>query len=190
LIAEGFPEEFKSDVEIIVNQLPLRTYNNVNILMSYNTIHYVINNQSPVEIPYRIYLIDASDGVINSLNIQQKMILHCIYSRSCNGFVRQKHLKSLLSMEYADFVIPYIVKASDEYVIEILAMIYNILAQQDTMRIRSFCMENAGEFQKGYSRMISYWNVYYRNKGNSNNYLDYAGYKLFNECYGYSAKIK
>ncbi|MFC0562328.1 hypothetical protein [Halalkalibacter alkalisediminis] len=76
------------------------------------------------------------------------MIMHCIYSRSCDGFVRQKHLKSLLLMDYEDWAIPYIVKVCDEYIVEILEMTYDILKEQDTERIKRFCLENMERFAK------------------------------------------
>ena len=116
------------------------------------------------------------------------MILHCIYSRSCDGFVRQKHLNSLLLMDYEDWAIPYIVKICDEYVVEILEMTYDILKDQDTERIKRFCLENIVSFCKSYSRMISYWNEFYRYR--YNNFQQYIGRKLFRECFGYSRSME
>ena len=87
-------------------------------------------------------------------------------------------------MDYEEWAIPYIVKICDEYIIEILEMTYVILKEQDTEKIKRFCMENIEEFCKSYNRMISYWNEFYRDR--YNNFHQYIGRKLFRECFGYS----
>ena len=168
------------DVTKVVELIPLCS-------ISKDTIQYY---QDGVEIkfPYRMYHNNVTDEVINKLSVQQKKILHCIYSRSCDGLVRQKHLQSLLQMNYDDWAIPYIVKACDEYIIEILEMTYDILKEQDTGRIKEFCIENAQSFCKSYARMISYWNEFYRDR--CHNFHQYIGRKLFRECFGYSNSKK
>lgn len=187
LIQNGFPKNLIDDVSKVVKLIPLKTYNNVSITISENTIQY---SQSGILInfPYRIYCIDVSEEVISKLNLQQKMILHCIYSRNCDGFIRQKHIQALLHMDYEDWAIPYIVKLSDEYVIEILETTYDILKEQDTERIKKFCLENTQSFCKSYARMISYWNEFYRDR--FYNFREYIGRKLFSECFGYSRSLE
>ena len=137
-----------------------------------------------IKFAYRNYYMDIADSYIDTLTEQQKMILHCIYSRNCDGYVRQKHMKSLLSMDYEEWAIPYIVKICDEYVVEIVEMTYDILKDQDTALFRSFCIENKKELCKSYSRMTSYWNEYYRQR--YSDFQQYVGTKLFEECFGYS----
>ena len=131
---------------------------------------------------------DSSDQYIDTLSEQQKMILHCIYSRHCDGFVRKKHLNALLLMDFEDWAIPYIVKVCDEYVVEIVEMTYEILKEKDTTSIRRFCIENMHAFCKSYSRMTSYWNEYYRDE--YKNFHQYIGWKLFIECFGYSRAME
>ena len=146
MFQDGFPNNLMDDVTRVVELIP-------SCSTSEDNIQYY---QDGVEIkfPYRIYHINVNDKVINKLSVQEKMILHCIYSRSCDGLVRQKHLQSLLHMNYANWAIPYIVKSCDEYIIEILEMTYDILKEQDTERIKGFCLENAQSFCKSYARMI------------------------------------
>ena len=177
----------RDDVTKIIKLIPQKTYNNVPIGESEDIVKYV-QDDTVIEFPYRIYYIDNSDEFIDSLNEKQKMIVHCIYSRSCDGFIRQKHMNSLLLMDYEDWAIPYIVKICDEYVIEILEMIYEILKDQDTERIKRFCLQNNVSFCKSYNRMISYWNEYYRFK--YNNFQKYIGRKLFRDCFGYSKSME
>ena len=183
----GFPNDLKNDVTKVVGLVADRTYNNVIIDDSQDFIQYQQGNEV-IRFPYRIYYIDNSNDFIEYLSEQQKMILHCIYSRSCEGLVRQKHMHSLLQMDYEDWTIPYIVKICDEYVVEILEMTYDILKDQDTERIKNFCNENREIFCKSYNRMISYWNEYYRHEYTS--FHHYIGRKLFRECFGYSNSME
>jgi len=187
LFQDGFPNSLRDDVSKVVKLIPRKTYNDVGIGFSEQVIQY-FQDGNVIKFPYRMYYTEISDKIINELNSQQEMILHCIYSRSCDGFVRQRHLRSLLMIDYPDWVIPYIVKLCDEYVMEILEMTYDILKGQDTERIKRFCLENPQSFCKSYARMISYWNEFYRYK--VYNFRDYIGRKLFRECFGYSQWIE
>lgn len=183
MFQNGFPNNLIDDVTKVVRLISNKVYNNVNISISEDEIQY-FQNDYVIRFPSRIYYYDVINEDLDKLTLQQKMILHCIYSRSCNGFVRQKHLYSLLIMDYYDWAIPYIIKACDEYVIEILEMTYNILKEQDTEQIKRFCLENQKSMDKSYDRMISYWNEYYRD--GCKDLKKYIGSKLFKECFGYS----
>ena len=187
MFQDGFPNNLRDDVAKVVGMIPFSTYSNVSIGATEQTIEYS-RDSIEIKFPYRIYFIDVPEEALEQLNLRQKMILHCIYSRSCDGFVRQKHLQSLLLMDYEDWTIPYIVKICDEYVVEILQMIYDMLRQQDTERIKRFCIENAESFYKSYDRMVSYWNEYYRFRYKK--LQDYVGRKLFKECFGYSRSLE
>jgi len=187
MFQDGFPNYLKDDVSKVDGLMPYKTYNNITIGVSEDTIQY-IQDSTVISFPYRIYYTNISDEVIDNLSLRQKMILHCIFSRSCDGFVRQKHIYSLLQMDYEDWAIPYIVKICDEYVVEILEMTYDILKEQDTERIKRFCHENIVPFCKSYNRMISYWNEYYRYR--NYNFQKYIGRKLFRDCFGYSKSME
>lgn len=182
----GFPKYLKDDVAIPVGLIPHKTSENVNVGVSQENIQYIQDN-SVIQFPYRIYYTDISDEDIDNLSARQKMILHCIYSRSCDGFIRQKHLYSLLQTDYEDWAIPYIVKICDEYIVEILEMTYDILKEQDTERKKRFCLENISLFYKSYNRMSNYWNEYYRYRYRT--FQHYIGSKLFRECLGYSKSM-
>jgi hypothetical protein len=183
----GFPIELCEDVSRVEKIIPTETYNNVFIGVSEEKIEYLLNGTT-VEFPYRIYFLDVADETLNKLTFHQQMVLHCIYSRSCDGFVRQRHLRALLLMEYEDWNIPYIVKVCDEYVVEILEMTYTILSEQNTERFKNFCRENNKLFCKSYARMTSYWNEFYRDKYSP--FYKYIGKKLFKECFGYSRALE
>ena len=181
----AFPKELTLDFnlvsEIILNQ---KTYSNVKGAWTDYGDTYILNNGESVFIPYHIYNIEISESCFADLSPTQKNICHCLYSRSCNGFVREKHIGALLSGRLSYWAFPYILKISDEYVVEILDCVYNALNAADTCELKRFCGLNLKGFNKSYSRMVSYWSAYYRRK-----YPDrknYVGEKLFSECFGYS----
>ncbi len=184
---EGFPNSMKGELSQVTGLIPFKTYNNVSCGTSEESVQF-LRKGSVYTFPYRMYYVDIQDDIVNRLNKFQKMILHCIYSRSCNGYVRQKHIQSLLLMDYADWTIPYIVKPCDEYIVEILEMTYQLLKDQDTSLIKEFCLENAHAFCRSYARMISYWNEFYRDRWF--NFHDYIGRRLFKECFGYNRSLE
>lgn len=187
MFQDGFPDELRDEVATVADMMPRKTYHHVPIGVSEDTIHY-FQDTNVIRFPYRMYYVDSSDDITEHLTYRQKMILHCMYSRSCDGFVRQKHIRSLLQMDYEDWAIPYIVKISDEYVVEIVEMMYGMLKEQDTERIKRFCLENCVSFCKSYQRMISYWNEFYRYP--YNNFHTYIGRKLYRECFGYTRSLE
>lgn len=183
---QGFPEQLKEDV-LAVTRLIANKSANAAMEMPEQFVHYVHKGKA-IQFPYRIYYADIPDKAAAKLSPQQKMILHCIYSRSHDGLIRQKHLRCLLQMDYEEWAIPYIVKICDEYVVEILEMVYGLLKNQDTTEIQRFCLENKESFCRSYSRMISYWNDYYRHS--TPDHQQYVGSKLFRECLGYSKSME
>lgn len=181
----GFPKDLREDLGEVLNLIPRRT--NGTLSASDNHIIYLYKNIK-IKFPYRIYIKDVPDDKVNGLNEQQRMILHCIYSRSNDGYVRQKHIKALLNIDYCDWAIPYVVKVCDEYVVEILEMVYDILKNQDTDCFKRFCLDNTENFLRGYFRMVSYWNCFYRDR--YPRFREYIGRKLYRECFGYTRALE
>ena len=180
---EAFPKELNNDLQEVLKIIPKDTYNNVRCGCSENTVEYCLDSVI-ISIPYRMYCIDGERSKIDNLTDIQKEILYCIYTRSCNGYVREKYLKELLKLDFHSWAIPYIIKLSDEYVVEISEVIYDKLKIRNNDDIKRFCIENKNVINKSYSRMISYWNVYYRSK--EPNFHKYVGRKLFRDCFGYN----
>jgi len=179
---ESFPKELNLDLQEVLKIIPKETNNNVSIGYSENEIEYDLNNNR-IKIPYRIYFMEPVITKINNLTERQKVILYCIYTRSNNGYIREKYLKKILEINFDNWVIPFIVKLCDEYVIEILEVIYDNLKNRNNQDIKEFSLENKSTIKKSYSRMISYWNEFYRNR--EYNFHKYIGRKLFRECLGY-----
>ena len=77
-------------------------------------------------------------------------------------------------------MLPFIIKLSDEYIENIIQLIFDNLNNFDKKFIKQFCYNNAQNLIKGYARMISYWDAYYRE--DCPDISHYIGYKLYHEC--------
>lgn len=84
MFQDGFPNNLKDDVSKVEKLIPLQTYGNLSIGVTEETIQYFLDGVV-IKFPYRMYYISISDEAFRELNLQQKMILHCIYSRRCDG---------------------------------------------------------------------------------------------------------
>ena len=69
MFQDGFPSNLKDDVSEVVGLIPLKTYNNVSIRISEQTIQYSLDGVA-VKFPYRMYCIDVPNEVLNQLKEQ------------------------------------------------------------------------------------------------------------------------
>ena len=183
-LIRGFPKALQDDVLAALKAIPQKAYTPRD--MTEDMIVYTLSS-GEIQFPYRVYFYEPPAKEMYSLTAQQRMILHCVYSRSHDGYMREKHITALLSADFPEWVIPYIVKACDEYVADILQVVYVKLKGKNTAQIKQFCADNYASFCRSYSRMISYWNVYYRHDCR---FEDYIGRKLFIECFGAERTMK
>lgn len=177
----AFPKELNNDLQKVLRMLPQTSSNNISIKFSDDNIEYILNKYS-VQFPYRLYLVEPDEEEISKLSETQKLMLFCMYTRSHDGYVREKYVKKILSIDFPNWCIPYIVKLCDEYVVEILEIIYERLNNRSNEDIQEFCRNNREQMRKSYTRMTSYWNEYYRGR----KFHRYVGRMLFRECLGYS----
>jgi hypothetical protein len=94
------------------------------------------------------------------------MILHCIYTRHHDGFVRQHHVESLMASRES-WVVPFVIRLLGEYVVEIVNVIYEGLKLDDPAssvrrQYGSFVIENRDLLAQVRGRAASYWDRYYR----------------------------
>ena len=207
----SFPKELREDLKIVLNVIPKRnkisgahSKEDKKVLMDWlnrrdgkiiiteeHKIYKVGNGY--VKVPYRVYNNEVSLISLYFLNERQKKILYCIYTRHNDGYIREKYLCKLLDMNLEEWVIPFIIMLSSEYVVEILDLIYEKLCNRNNTDIKDFCLQNKDIICKDYARMISYWNEYYRiynpyypNEFYELDFHKYVGRKLFRECFGYN----
>jgi hypothetical protein len=153
-IIQAFPSYLKEIVLSLVGKVDLQ-----------GDIHSkefdVILNNERLTIPSRIYFEEPKEWRLWRLNKTELLILNCLFTRHHNGFIRQKRLKEiLLSDEY--WVIPFVMQLLGEYVQEILVTIEDNLSEKLGENFNRFINENPKYFETTKSRIISYWDCYYR----------------------------
>lgn len=187
MLEEAFPKTLNHNFDDILNVLPVATVNNVCRSCSDTKVEYKVENFH-VKIPYRIYLLEPDDTYIDSLNDEQKLMLYCIYTRSSNGYLREKFVRKVLENDFKSWCLPFVVKLCDEYVVEIMEAIYDSLKERENEDIKVFCLDNKEKICKGYARMTSYWNEFYRDKEYC--FRNYIGRTIFKNCFGYSRSFE
>jgi hypothetical protein len=118
------------------------------------------------------------------LSETEKIIFSCIFSRSCDGFTREGHLRALLRMgaDKHEWVKPYIILPAGEYVIEITDMLYKEIDREKIPEYREICKLNFENIRILHARMIAFWAEFYRFE--CYYYKNYVGKKLFSEIFG------
>lgn len=168
-LLKSFPTELKSDVEAVIKMLPLEK-NDVKLCDGQvhkvdNLIHptdLTINlNGEQLTIPYRLYFDEPDIDSEIILSDKQKTILNCIFLRHHNGYLREKRLEKLVHKD-ENWVIPFTIQLLGEYVYEILEVLDNQINEKTIIAYHQFTEENPKYWQQTESRMISYWNEYYR----------------------------
>jgi hypothetical protein len=130
-----------------------------------------------INIPVRINFNEPNERAEKQLTVRQKDILNCIYTRHHNGYVREKRLKNV-SGDSDKWKIPYLIQLLGEYIYEILPVIDKSINENTLVFYTEFINENPKYWQQTESRMISYWNEYYRHR--FPDLKKYLGYKIIN----------
>lgn len=172
-----FPKILSKDVKKVISFLVLKKH-----CIHDNYTTYSLNGET-LKMYSRLYF-DEPKGSIKMLTARQKTILYCIFTRHHNGYIRQEYTEKL-KHTYEYFVIPFLVQLIGEYIAEILVPINDSVDNYAENYIK-FINENPIYWNLSKSRMISYWNVYYRK--NYINLKEYIGYKIVNKIDKLSVK--
>lgn len=168
ILLDAFPLDLKKDVEIVMDILPFdvnevklcdgQTHKVENLINPHSQT--VQLNGEILTIPYRLYFNEPKPDKEFQLTSRQKTILNCIYLRHHDGFVRQRRLEKIDNNEY--WITPFTFPLLGEYIFEILEVLNKQLDVNKLENYQLFATENPEYYQKTESRMISYWNEYYR----------------------------
>lgn len=173
-LLNAFPTNLKEDVEIVADFLIDKNF------VIHPTVEYeIILDGQKLIIPGRVYFDNPNETTGNDLSGMQQTILNCIYLRHHDGFIRQQTLERLIDNSNDYFVIPYVFQLLGEYVMEILEVLDRHINDKTIDNYLKFFNENPTYRKQTESRMISYWDVYYRRT----KYMkpnDYIGYQIFN----------
>lgn len=170
ILLNAFPRTLKKDVESVLDILPFDVND---VKLCDGQIHKVENlihpdfqtvnlNGELLTIPYRAYFNEPELEKERTLTDRQKSILNCIFLRHHNGYIRQSRLEKIENIEY--WVTPFTFQLLGEYVIEILEVLDEQLDDNKLENYKRFAIENSKYYQQTESRMISYWNEYYRHR--------------------------
>lgn len=168
----AFPQYLEEDVLAILNYL--QSY-----CTKFHSKHtyQVFVKQEVIHLPVRTYFKLLNNPQFSNFPIIQQKILCCIYSRHHDGFIRQTMLERLLNSPLDDFIIPYVFQLLGEYVQEILHTIEPFINLENQAPFAEFILENPTYSRTTESRIISYWNEYYRHTQNKY-FKDYIGSKI------------
>ncbi len=179
-LVHAFPMHLSEDVHAVTRVMPTVDrfpFANGSVFRKY----VVFVDGECLAIPNRLYNEEPSPKAATGLSHLQQAVMHCIYTRHHDGFVRQRHVSALLSRD-DPWVIPYIVTLIGEYVLEIIQLIQQGLPDLEQsgsaarVRYGKFAAENHEFIDLTRQRVRSYWDCYYRDQ-----YPDeemYPGYQL------------
>ncbi|NGO78746.1 hypothetical protein G6045_24250 [Streptomyces sp. YC504] len=168
-LSAAFPSELADDARAVLAVMPAPSH------LSTFPFSVVVQDQR-VAIPGRIYHDEPSADVVASLSSSQLQLLHCLYTRHCDGRVRQRHLEKVVG-SVDPWVVPFVVQLVGEYVLEIVCVIRDELldlAAPDTLghlTYGRFLADNPAYFARIERRVVSYWNCYHRRA-----YVSFRGY--------------
>lgn len=154
-ISDSFPNEYTPAVIRLEQLIELNGFFTHSITLAEKV---TVENEN-VQLFYRQYANPKT--TISGLNDLEKTLVHCLYTRHYDGFIRQKNLQALINTPYPKIAVPFVLQLFGEYVFEI---------QQDTLifiernfeTVLAFLKENPQFWQKQQRRVASYWNEYYR----------------------------
>jgi len=152
----AFPQSFKNDVATLLNKIQFKVDIDSSECFAVNL------DYEKLEIPYRIYWNVGNTSLVKLKGVEL-LIFSCLMTRHHDGKIREKYLINLFDCPN-DFTSPFIIQLIGEYVIEILNLIYANISMLNSNNIRSFILNNDKYYKTIKSRVISYWDCYYRSE--------------------------
>jgi len=160
VLAAAFPARLADDVQDVLALMPDARF------APSQPFEVEVQGET-VAIPSRIYNEEPDADLERRLPKTQQVILHCLYSRHCDGLVRQRRLEQLVASS-EPWVVPFVVQLAGEYVLEILEAISRGLpglSRPNSPQRRlygQFIARNPTFFARTERRLVSYWSCYYR----------------------------
>ncbi|SHN69973.1 hypothetical protein [Desulfovibrio litoralis] len=143
-----------------------------------DTIFCATINGERLIIPYRIYN-EYNDYLEKIPEGLHRTFTAAFFSRHHNGYVREQCLRYLIHLaDIQLYIIPYILKLVEEYVVELAEIVLNEFDSLPDQLLTVFVQENPAWLPLMYQRCVSYWNCYYRERYTCLN--DYPGIKIYN----------
>jgi len=157
ILYQAFPTGLRTDITSLINTVDLK-YD----LDSSGSFQVCLSKEK-LTIPYRVYYDSKRLIDTKGLNQIQKDILNCILTRHHDGFIREKCLIDILKSD-KEWTSPFIFQLIGEYVLELDKIILNNLDKNNIHKLTKLIIDNPDFAEKTESRVISYWDCYYRNE--------------------------
>jgi len=135
-----------------------------------------------LHIPYRHYYHPPSDSALRTLHTTEQAIVACWFTRHHDGYLREQFLRELTAFD-CTWIVAYVVALCGEYVVEVLHYIWDRRELFDRPVLGRYLRDNEPLFYRTRSRIISYWDCYYRSS--FPRFADYIGSHLitfFDDC--------
>ncbi|MEO0494390.1 MAG: hypothetical protein AAF081_13360 [Actinomycetota bacterium] len=136
------------------------------MLAHYGPFPSLFEPANVIAIPYRVYNDPIADSGYPALSSRQQLIADCWYSRSHDGYIRERHLRRIIAAQ-EHWVVPYVLAALGDYVIEIVATVEDELTPRlrpgswHDIAYRHFVARNHDFIKLASERATSYWNCYH-----------------------------
>lgn len=130
-------------------------------------------NDEMIRVPSRVYF-EKIPSAVAQIDENEHLMQQCIWTRHHNGYKRQAALAEIISSNRF-WSVPFIAFLVGEYVIEILDDIYARLSDIDDHILGQFLADNPEFHLLTRERVMSYWDVYYRQSIRRN---EYVGFKI------------
>lgn len=146
-----------------------------------------------LSIPERVYLdcyiLSLLQDEHRTLGNSLSPVLYCIFSRHNNWFIREICLKKLIKFnpENHPFIAVYILALSWDYIADMLPWILDHVVKYEQF-YKELILENEEITKKNLSRIVSYWNEYYR--FNSEYWEQFSVCEKFTSYVGYPLYVK
>jgi len=180
-VFRAFPAEVHESVEKVLSGIKKHRRSEWSIIGLSSVVYSGFDN---VYLPGFFALLPDWD--YNTSDINAQIVYYCLQTRSSYGHIREKYVKKILESDRPRWVIPFIIEASSDSVMEVVQAVYDGISEKFKKEISEFYKNNLRKSVHDYSRMVSYWNRYYR--VSYPNYRNYVGYKLFTEYYGFEKR--
>ncbi len=178
-IKSAFPGYLEADLEKVLDIIPFNSYGLPNTVENGINGEFTEIKLTTSKLTFfidRIYFQEPSPELENGLTETQKHIINCIYTRHHNGYVREKRLQKLIGIDH-EWILIYKLQLLGEYVIEILFELDKHITNENIHLYKQLTLNNRKYWVQTKSRIISYWNEYYRYPSYKN-VKDYIGYKI------------
>lgn len=153
------------DVKSMLDELPPAELAPVGSMLAHHA-PFSVDAPNPIAVPYRIYNAPMTAAACAALSETERLLADCWYSRSVDGFVRQHHLQRIVSAEQ-HWVVPYVIAALGDYVVEIAHEVAAGLSAMDDpsswqyTAYRDFAAQNSAFLELTRQRAASYWGLHY-----------------------------